>query len=237
MASPITTARNKYYENRKLNDMATPMWIGEYVAKATLRTLDWMVYERRTTVFDPAAGDGDLLRAFRKTYEKNYPNAGSSAGSRLRYRGIDPVERQNEMGITIERGDFFEQESQDWDDGVGLVVCNPPFNSSDADKDYWRGHPVRKQYQSTLIPDLFARRVWDRFGPRTRLVLFTPAGFVTNQRLQSRRYGYYNSVGFPRITGVVMLPLDSFPGVEFPMLVLMWNMDVEPFLWLGQELD
>ncbi len=231
VASPITTARNKYYENRKSNDIPTPEDIGVYLARIANKSLSM---KPGTVIFDPAAGKGALLEHFQK--ELAIPEIPDY----FAFRGTDLNRGRSSKGVYIDKTDYFAQVAQDWDRLVGLVVCNPPFNASEADKEYWRGHESKKMYGTSLIPDLFVRHTMQRFGNKTPMILFTPAGFVTNQRKKSARFSFYRqqvSTGGAQITGTCMLPLDTFPGVEFPMLVLFWNMPkVKPFYWMGELL-
>jgi len=93
-----------------------------------------------------------------------------------------------------------------------LIICNPPFNQGGGKK---------------LYPEVFLRKIIDLFGPDIPVVLFVPMGFRLNQRLRSARWQWLRDAG-PALTGIISLPLDLFPGVEFHNEIVVFNFPVSP---------
>jgi hypothetical protein len=89
-----------------------------------------------------------------------------------------------------------------------LVVCNPPFNTQKG---------MRK-----LIPELWARHVFESLGYDQPLLLVTPMGLRLNQRKASKRYTWLRDCG-AEITSIISLPIDAFPAVLFHAEVVLFN--------------
>jgi type I restriction enzyme M protein len=101
-----------------------------------------------------------------------------------------------------------------------LVCTNPPFN----------GAPGKQLY-----PEVFLRHIFHLWGPKMPTVMFVPMGLRLNQRCKSTRFRWLRDCG-TRITSIVSLPLDIFPGVEFHAEILIFNVDgIQPHYFLPEE--
>ena len=201
MPSPLTTARNDYLSNPKDNTIETPPGLCQFVYELIADS----GLPTEITVLDPAMGKGNLLSPF---------------SSRL-YRkvGFDVVDDPDRIEVDEFHVLDFVLEAKPRDD-IGLVVCNPPFN---------RSPEGRLKYGKVLLPEVFAKQVFDLYGHHTPMVLFTPMGFLCNQRIGSaRRLSFQDEYADCEITGIASPPLDVFPGVEFHNLILFWNLPGVP---------
>jgi len=112
----------------------------------------------------------------------------------------------------------FEDYSPDFT--PNLVVANPPFNGAEG---------------RHLYPEVFLRRIFDLFGPTVPTVLVTPMGLRLNQKKTSSRWKWLRDCG-ARITSIVSLPTNAFPGVDFHVEILIFNLDgILPHYWLPEE--
>jgi len=110
--------------------------------------------------------------------------------------------------------DISEIESPD------LVVCNPPFNGCEGKR---------------LYPEIFLAHTFELFGVGQPVVLFAPMGLRLNQRKHSARWRWLRE-SKARITSIIDLPLDIFPGVEFHAEILVFNIDgLRPHYFLPDE--
>lgn len=99
---------------------------------------------------------------------------------------------------------------------VDLVLSNPPFN----------GHPNRKLY-----PEVFLKKIIELWGKDIPIVMFVPSGFRLNQRIKSKRWKWLRNT--IEISSILTLPLDIFPGVQFHMEVLFFNIkNIKPHYFL-----
>ena len=102
----------------------------------------------------------------------------------------------------------------------GLVLCNAPFNGA-----------AGKQ----LYPEVFLRHTFELFGETIPVALFTPMGFRLNQRRKSVRWRWLRD-SRAKLTSVIALPLDTFPGVEFHAEILIFNVTgVRPHYFLPES--
>ena len=165
------------------------------------------------TVLDPSVGTGNLLKPF--------------LGCDL--VGIDVIDYGWRDGRFI-LGDFLNQEKVP---GVDIIVCNPPWNRSSISE--IPGRP--------LIPELFARRVFDLYGNDMPLVLFAPVGFLFNQKIilkkqrgSDRRRAFLCQYKDAKITLIMTPPLDTFPDVLMQFMVLVYNIpQPEAHSWVPDE--
>jgi len=101
-----------------------------------------------------------------------------------------------------------------------LVLCNAPCNGGKG---------------KGLYPEVFLRHLVGLFGNGLPIALFCPMGLRLNQRLRSGRYGWLRDSG-PTITDIIALPLDIFPGVQFHMELVMFNLpNIEHHRFLPQK--
>lgn len=101
-----------------------------------------------------------------------------------------------------------------------LVLCNPPFNGAEGNK---------------LYPEVFLAHIFRLFGPTVPTVMFMPMGFRLNQRRHSKRFRWCRDSG-AKITSIISLPLDTFPGVEFHSEILVFNIrGIQPHYFLPEE--
>ncbi len=91
-----------------------------------------------------------------------------------------------------------------------LVLCNPPFNNDVSEN-------------KVFVPELFLAKILEVAGNRTPIVLFAPMGMRLNQERKSRRWRWLRD-NAPPITGIISLPIDVFPDVQFHSEILLFNM-------------
>lgn len=222
MSYPVSVKKNDYFNNRKNSSIYTPSPLANWVASLVQYKI------KDGVVLDPACGNGSLLKPFVFEYNKKVV-------------GIDKSLSQiifSNMTIPTFAGFFTEQDFLDpllnlqsvekemqnsWGKStVDVVVCNPPFN-------YSKGGTGRK-----LLPELFLEQIVKKFGP-VPTVLFTPMGFVLNQRKHSKRWKWLRDECSLQITGRIALPLDIFPGTQFHQEVLLFNFpELKPHYWVPQ---
>ena len=159
-----------------------------------------------TNVYDPAIGNGRLT------------NPWFEAGCYVRGCDIKPKPR------SLQCHDYLRGRFENVIPGSiarpDLVLCNPPFNGAEG-----------KQ----LYPEVFLRRIFEVWGPRTPTVMFTPMGFRLNQRCKSKRWRWLRD-SKARLKSIVSLPLDVFPGVEFHAEILIFNATrIKPHYFLPEE--
>lgn len=225
MANPLTTARNKYSQNKKCSSIYTPKGICNFLFSIlTPYVKDYLNLNGKRFIIDPAVGTGNLLEPF-KRFDDLY-NYG------IKTIGFDikdcPDRKYTDVFV---KKDFLSNEISDHDVTVTygkkvlFVICNPPFNNDTESK-----------YNKKLLPELFAKEVFETYGYDTPLVLFAPMEFRLNNRKISKRLKYFSSNDCKaKITSIISLPLDIFPGVEFHNEILLWNFPkfyLEAHYWL-----
>lgn len=101
-----------------------------------------------------------------------------------------------------------------------LILCNPPFN----------GAPGKQLY-----PEVFLRHTFKLFDEKVPVVMFAPMGLRLNQRKHSTRWRWLRDAK-ARITSIIDLPLDVFPGVECHAEILVFNVPgICPHYFLPDE--
>jgi hypothetical protein len=88
-----------------------------------------------------------------------------------------------------------------------IVLCNSPFNGAEG---------------RHLYPEVFLRRIFELFGPTIPTVLVCPMGMRLNQKKSSGRWKWLRDCG-AKITSIVSLPTNAFPGVDFHVEILIFN--------------
>ena len=160
-------------------------------------------------IMDPCCGEGNLLKPF--FYDSDYSCIG--------FDEKDYPKRSKEI--------FFKELNYlktKIDIKPDIVLCNPPFNN--------------KKSGQKLLPEVFIKKIFKDFGEDIPVFLFTPMGFVLNQRKKSKRWLYFRDKCSAKITGRIALPLDIFPRVEFHNEILLWNLpELEPFYWLEESVE
>jgi len=197
MPSPLTTKRNKYYKNRKSNDIETPPGVSQFLYDLI------SPHMKKRVICDVGCGRGNLIRPWVKDYKTIL---------------ID----KDMSHATVTGNAFFEMDflaSWNWPKGAyqaiskqpipDLILCNPPFNQKSGGR--------------KLMPELFLKAIFDFWGERVPTVLFSPMGFRLNQRVKSERYKHFRDECEAEITTIISMPLDAFPNVEFHNEILIWN--------------
>lgn len=132
------------------------------------------------------------------------------------------------MGVDIENkqpdcDEFYHgrfEDQREFGHRPSLVLCNPPFNGATGNR---------------LYAEVFLAHVFELFGPTVPTVMFVPMGFLLNQRRRSKRFRWCRDSG-AKITSIISLPLDTFPGVEFHSEILIFNVrGVHPHYFLSEE--
>lgn len=190
----LSTKKNDYLENTKKSTIFTPKPICEWLA----RTLEPVTkkFNDGAIVLDPAVGGGNLLEP--------------SRFDRFTRIGIDIEDFNVPFLDSFILGDFLKTEPGDLGMEIPLIINNPPYNHSVES---------RKEYgNKSLLPDLFAEKVFQLFGRNQRFVMFTPMGFRLNIRCykstQGERYRKIRDT-YGKITSIATIPEDIFHNPDF----------------------
>jgi type I restriction enzyme M protein len=193
--------KNNYRDNPKESSIETPPKLAKYLCQL-VESSELALECPRTglTVFDPAVGQGNLVKPFKE--------AGWNVW------GSDIVS----MEVGLKYGTYIQSRFEDlqWHSAwpiPDLIVCNPPFNSA----------PGRQLY-----PEVFLRHIQELFGCHIPVVMIVPMGMRLNQRAKSSRWRYMRDTW--RITSVVSLPIDTFRKADgspvlFHAEVLFFNLE------------
>ena len=112
MASPLTTARNKYFRNRKFNDIKTPLFICDFLYELLKPVLG------KGFIVDIGCGDGRLSSRFLDKVKL----------------GID-IKKNRRLNLkNFFKADFFKLNVRSFSmiknfNDIALVIFNPPFNN------------------------------------------------------------------------------------------------------------
>lgn len=117
MANPLTTARNKYTENKKNSTVFTPVGVAQFLYD--ILKVNGSTYPPYRTVFDPAIGTGRLTEPW---YESGH-----------RIIGCDIIRTDGLCVHNFYRGPFEALESVE---RPKLVLCNSPFNGASGKRLY-----------------------------------------------------------------------------------------------------
>jgi len=116
MASPLTTTRNRYFDNKKPNDIKTPFIICDFLHSILYPVLN----QGRRWIIDVGCGDGRLSERF-------------ESWQRL---GID-IKRSRGLNLSdFLKIDFLGEDDYNYINynDVALVIFNPPFNNKGTGK-------------------------------------------------------------------------------------------------------
>lgn len=159
-------------------------------------------------ILDPCCGDGRLLYYFSE--RDNRATAGFDVRCKIKKKGVGMFFADDFLKIY----DKFSYE-------VALVICNPPFNQGVGKK---------------LMPDVFLRKIFELYGSDIPVILFSPMGFLLNQRKRSERWHFYRDECDGKITSIISLPLDIFEDVQFHSQILIWNIpDLKTHYWVPEK--
>ena len=209
MASPLTVQRNDYHTNPKPSTIYTPPGIAKFLFDILYNSMSHNVvrHPQFKTILDPAIGSGCLTDPWK------------TAGCRILGRDIDPLLDRSQYDV-CHIGRFEDVTDPTIFPTPDLVLCNPPFN----------GAPGKRLY-----PEVFLAHVFKLLGPTMPTVMFMPMGFRLNQRRRSTRWRWLRDCG-AKITSIIALPLDTFPGVEFHAEILVFNVaGIQPHYFLPEE--
>lgn len=145
-------------------------------------------------------------------------------------RLTDPWEQAFRVGVDVEDQDadleiFLRDDFLSLEEWVArepdVILCNPPFSRT----------PDRRR----MHPELFLRKCCTLFGYHTPMAFFVPIGFRLNQHIVSSRYRWIRDSGL-RISSIVALPVDLFPGVKFFSEIVLFNVDgLDPHYFLPER--
>ena len=201
MVSPLTVKRNDYTANPKRSDIYTPSSVAQflYTTLCNARPL--------RAARGPCAGGGRCRHSFHLVLDPAIGTGRLTApwvGSGHYVYGCD-IDGQGSAYCN----EFCHGRYEDQTDMVrpDLVLCNPPFNGASGRR---------------LYPEVFLEHTFKLFGYGTPTVMFAPMGMRLNQRRKSTRWRWLRDCG-AKLTSIVSLPLDTFPGVEFHAEILIFN--------------
>lgn len=169
MGAAVSTAKNKYYENRKDSNIRTPPGISQFI----FDTLNWRDNFHRLKILDPAVGDGALL----EPWQKDYPNA--------QYFGVD-IKEAVIPGIKTVKANFLNYKPEDFKSVPNLIIINPPWNHGGLDPDF-KAWLQKNKKSRCLLPFEFLAKCFELFGVKIPVVLITCWGLVMNNWRTSTR--------------------------------------------------
>jgi type I restriction enzyme M protein len=214
MPSPLNVKRNNYHKNTKNSTVKTPLKLASQLFDIIHRQCLKSCCDH--VIFDPCVGDGAMIEYFKRI--EGYFILGVD---RVDWGGCD----------AFYKGNFLEMEKGDFEYKPDYVLMNPPFNRDEKNKEWLK----RNKLGNALIPELFLDHVFKLWGPRTKVVMIAPMGFLFNQREGSKRWQKYRD-SKAQITSFMPLPLDVFEGVEFHSGVLFWNISgLKPHYSYGED--
>jgi len=218
--NPLSTARNKYSQNKKKNIIYTPSSICLFLLYILRQHVVKGISNCKDIIIDPAVGTGNLLEPFKNSFRDKIFTVGYDIRHEFDQHSIDIFYHMDFLKLIKQEEEIFIDK-----DRINLVVCNPPFNFRNE----------LPEYKKKLYPELFAKKIFQLYGDNTPLVLFSPMGFRLNQRTFSRRWHYFRDNCKAEITSIISLPLDIFPNVEFHNEILIWNIpNLKAHYWFLQ---
>lgn len=207
MTSPLNVNRNNYREQPKKSDIYTPKGVSQFL-------------------FDIL--NKKICPSIEPTY-RNYtwifdPAIGSGRLTDPWFKDGYMVSGCDIIKKTTKYHFFIKDKFENIHDGIfkqpDLVLCNPPFNAGCGRK---------------LQPQVFLEHIFELFGVTVPVVLFTPMGFLMNQRKTSTRWHWLRDCG-AEISSIISLPLDIFPEVQFHNLIVIFNIDgLKPHYFLPDK--
>jgi len=177
----------------------------------TVKRNDYHIRPKRSDIYTPPGVARFLFDILGRTLANTILDPAIGTGrltdpwyeAGCRIIGVDTVNRQPRChSFHLVR--YEETERLDRPD---LVLCNPPFNGCAGKR---------------LYPEVFLAHTFRLFGDITPVVLFTPMGFRLNQRRKSTRWRWLRDTQ-AKLSSIIALPLDTFPGVEFHAEILVFN--------------
>lgn len=221
MSSPLSTAKNKYFQKRKNSKIYTPPKLAQRIFDIIKPSLEERLKTLKpfSLVIDTSIGKGSLIAPFKKHFGDKIVTVGfdtdpvgSSSGCHCFYQENFLADEVNRLIPSPE---------------ILCVIQNPPFN--------FEMEPVSKKSQSNdrkkLLCEQFTDAVFAYYGELVPLVSIQPMGFRLNQRVRSSRWRKY-ARSESKITSIMSLPLDTFSGVEFHAEVVFWNIPgLEAHYW------
>lgn len=196
--NPLSTSRNKYYLKPKNSSIYTPQKVADFLFDLVSPHID-----KNKDIIDPSVGSGNLVRKFND--------------SGYHVIGYDINDDPDRIPIDFKNENFLAETEKN--DNVGLVICNPPFNTDIRNKNFLKDNNKGK----ALLPELFSLKAFELYGATVPLIMFAPMGILFNQRKKSTRWREMRD-SYPDITSIITMPLDIFPNVEFHNLILIYNM-------------
>ena len=203
MTSPLSIKTNDYRVNKKQSDIYTPKNVAQFLFDLLNEKICLCRAEVKHTRIFDPAIGSGRLT-----------NPWYSAGFQV--SGVDITKRKG-----AEYSFFIKDKFENIEAGIfsqpDLVLCNPPFNAG---------------YGRKLQPQVFLEHIFELFGETVPVVLFSPFGLLLNQRKTSTRWRWLRDCG-TKITSIISLPLDVFPGVQFHNLIVIFNITgLEPHYFL-----
>jgi len=221
--NPLSTKRNKYHSNIKNSTVFTPPGVAQFIYDKAVFPLYCQNRQKTKTfiVLDPAIGGGNLVK----------PLEPLTKSKKAYIIGYD-IDNYNPEPCDV----FFQENFMDVkrvDAPVSLAIVNPPFNTDERNREWLKKHKKGK----ALIPEVFVDKLSELY-PKVPIIMIVPMGFLLNQRKKSNRWKKYSRTQDIKISSILMLPLDAFPGVEFHCCVVCFNFPeglLEPFYWFEEK--
>lgn len=214
---PTNNVRNTYSKKRKKSTIETPLYLADYIFKLVLGHIG--TFQTKYCI-DVGCHHGNLSLPFKK------------AG--MNCLGYD--NKTVKYHSTFCRKDFLQIKSLPAKLQHGIVVCNPPFNisKSPVPESIKKCAKHFKIKTSPLLPELFLRKIFEKFGVSMPVVFIAPMGLIKNQRMKSSRWKWLRDCG-AEISGELELPIDAFgQGILVHSSVLFFNIyDVPAKTFLG----
>jgi type I restriction enzyme M protein len=217
---PTSVKTNDYEKKRKKSTIETPLPLAQYIYETVWRQLK---KKKIKLIVDIGCYKGNLSKPFKKKFK---------------CFGIDK-QRMKKYHSEFAKCDFLKAGFY-ISEKPFAVVMNPPFNI-EKKSEIEKYKPVAKELdvkvgKSFLYPEVFIRKVFQQYGPKTPVVMFAPMGFILNQRLDSKRWKYLRDCG-AQITSRFILPIDVYgKGVLTHSEVVVFNVKgLKPVYFLPKE--
>lgn len=206
MPAPLNVNRNNYRKNPKSSTIFTPIGVSKFLFDLLNKKICPRGSEIENTYIFDPAIGSGRLT--NPWHEGGFQVSGVDI---TKHKGAEYSFFIKDKFENIEAGIFTQPD---------LVLVNPPFNAGCGRK---------------LQPQVFLEHIFELFGETVPVVLFSPFGLLLNQRKTSTRWHWLRDCE-ARITSIVSLPLDIFPGVEFHNLIVIFNIPgLEPHYFLPEE--
>lgn len=229
----LNVSRNDYIKNPKEFDIFTPPEICYFIQ-------DVVSINKYEKILDVCCGSGNLSVPFSQSetppeligvdvidHSSTYPGKFmqfdfANIKDKKELAKMSTEDKEEDLKDYLNNCDYLKIFSPQF------VLCNPPWNKCPGKK---------------LYPFEIAKKVFELFGPKTPMVLFTPMGLRLNRRYGAKRARELESLieRGCEITSICSMPIDAFfPGNKEKgqqWEILFFNVEnIKPHYWFTEKL-